>query len=168
MDYIVTAIVVFIMIKLVKSRNARRANLGLATYQDLAVVCAIRALSYLISVCTRAQDQLVKYQISVEMHQSQVVVPFLHAWMNEELSNKTLEPLEAMTCRAVNAVCTDVGLRSRCAATTEAIGRQLRRKLVDEGMENRDVPYWSELGIHMYFNPPASVKAATGRIEGFQ
>jgi Tat protein secretion system quality control protein TatD with DNase activity len=114
----------------------------------------------------------------VEEHEDDVVAPVLFKWMCNERDEFTEELLYA--AHAADECVVEIGLRPRCPTSVECVGRMIRRKLAaitidpeeDEESSPRllpsEVAYLGELGTQFYFNPPYHVKAATGKLSGFQ
>lgn len=143
----------------------------------------LRTLQRLLAVLV---DGMERYHCSVTNHQESVAIPFLFDWMMETLEYpefdgekvvidsdgvETVVPIpsdESVVVKAINHVITIVGHRKRTSIDEEAIARQIRKTLVEYGMPESSIPYWSELGLNMYFNPPYSTKAVVGKFEGFQ
>jgi hypothetical protein len=114
----------------------------------------------------------------VDEHEDDVIAPVLFAWMSNDRSEFTEELLAAAV--AADECVAEIGLRVRCPTSVECVGRTIRRKLaaikldaeVDdlEGprFTSAEVVYLGEIGTQFYFNPPYHVKAATGKLMGFQ
>jgi hypothetical protein len=132
-------------------------------------------LRLIIKKCQWACDYIHTYKLLVEEHEDEVVVPLLFKWMCDE--RKDFSPLETVTAVAVDTCASEIGQRIRSPTSEECVGRNIRRFLgvaiVKDGSTERqmtaaEVVYWGEIGTQMYFNPPFSVKAATGKLLGFQ
>lgn len=135
-------------------------------------------LGVVIKKCQWACDYLHTYKLMVEEHEDDVIVPVLFNWMCNEREEFTAELHYAAT--AVDECVVEIGLRPRCPTSVECVGRMLRRKLAaikhskdDCELESpvllpSEVVYLSELGTQFYFNPPYHVKAAAGKLSGFQ
>jgi Tat protein secretion system quality control protein TatD with DNase activity len=135
-------------------------------------------LGLVIKKCQWACDYLHTYQLKVEEHEDDVVAPTLFKWMCDEREEFTEELLYAAA--AADECVVEIGLRPRCATSVECVGRMIRRKLSaikllreedeDEGprLTPYEVVYLGEIGTQFYFNPPYHVKAATGKLSGFQ
>lgn len=117
-------------------------------------------------------DDLEKYWINVDVYREDVARPFLLEWMMETLipeeGNGDVDSSEQMAMKAVHHTITVVGHRERNPINEEAMARMIRKTLLEYGMTESAIPYWSELGLNMYFNPPYSTKAVCGKFEGFQ
>jgi hypothetical protein len=142
------------------------------------VVALERTLGLVIRKCQWACDYLHTYRLLVEEHEDDVVAPVLFKWMCNERDEFTEELLYA--AHAADECVVEIGLRPRCPTSVECVGRMIRRKLAaitidpeeDEESSPRllpsEVAYLGELGTQFYFNPPYHVKAATGKLSGFQ
>jgi hypothetical protein len=132
-----------------------------------------------------ADAWLAIYADNVDECRREVVVSLLGMWMNDQIGDDEIADLDVVepgfdepdvvspnplrtTMKAVHNSYNKVGLRERNPASAEAIGRQIRTFMTEEGLEIEEISFWSEVGIQMYFNPPYHVRAAPGRIEGFR
>nr|QDH88422.1 MAG: hypothetical protein H4BulkLitter234368_000001 [Riboviria sp.] len=131
-------------------------------------------LNRAISKCQWACEYLHTYRLKVEQHEEDVVVPLLFKWMCDEREGFTAK--EKYTAEAVDLCAAEIGQRVRCPTSEEAVGRSIRRTLtalkvgniMERALTDAEVVYWGEIGTQMYFNPPYTVKAATGKLLCFQ
>jgi hypothetical protein len=135
-------------------------------------------LLLVIRKCQWACEYVHTYKLMCEEHEDDVVAPILFAWMCDDRSEFTEELL--LAAKAVDECVVEIGLRLRCPTSVECVGRMLRRKLTDIKLSKleddeesprllpSEVVYLGEIGTQFYFNPPYHVKAATGKLSGFQ
>jgi hypothetical protein len=137
-----------------------------------------RVLCDIIKRCQWACDYLHTYKLLVDEHEDDVIAPVLFSWMCNEREEFTEELL--MAAVAADECVVEIGLRPRCPTSVECVGRMIRRKLSSIKLEKSEdddeaprlkpseVAYLGEIGTQFYFNPPYHVKAATGKLSGFQ
>jgi hypothetical protein len=181
MEIIIVLVVLCVGFHMVTKWAAGCAGWIVGVKSDLVfkMVCVTeRILGSIIKKCQWACDYLHTYKLMVEEHEDDVIAPILFKWMCNEREDFTEEILYAAT--AADECVVEIGLRPRCSTSVECVGRMIRRKLAsitlsksedeDEGavLKPSEVAYLGEIGTQFYFNPPYHVKAATGKLSGFQ
>lgn len=121
--------------------------------------------SWLIKWCDFASDFIQQYNDLVISIESEAVLPVLQQWRLGEIGWNDSE-LVQLTVTAVYSTVGKIGWKAKSAAAEEAVGRQIREHLAGT-MSLTELGFYHQLGVRMYFNPPANVVAVRSQFEGF-